>query len=165
MTTSLGAANGADRIRMLDGEGIDITLLYPTLGIQWSPSSTTTSSPPPTPAPTTPGSPTSANPTQTAWSPWPMSSPRTSRRERRSWSGPRGLGPGAAWSAAGPSTASPTETPTMTPSGPAPRSPAYPWPSTSWATPSTSATTCTPTQVLKSPGGASSPSAWRSLSA
>ena len=35
VTTSLGAANGADRVRMLDGEGIDITLLYPTLGIQW----------------------------------------------------------------------------------------------------------------------------------
>ena len=37
VTTSLGAANGADRVRMLDGEGIDITLLYPTLGIQWEP--------------------------------------------------------------------------------------------------------------------------------
>ena len=37
VTTSLGAANGPDRVRMLDGEGIDITLLYPTLGIQWEP--------------------------------------------------------------------------------------------------------------------------------
>lgn len=35
--TTLGVADGAERIQVLNSEGIDITLLYPTLGIQWEP--------------------------------------------------------------------------------------------------------------------------------
>ncbi|MCH7997450.1 MAG: amidohydrolase [Chloroflexi bacterium] len=35
--TTLGVADGPGRIQVLDKEGIDVTLLYPTLGIQWEP--------------------------------------------------------------------------------------------------------------------------------
>ena len=104
VTTSLGAANGADRVRMLDGEGIDITLLYPTLGIQWEPEFEDYKL---------------AAAHARAYNSWiaDLCKPHSDRlvpvapRRRLgrpggsggAWSGPRGLGPGAAWSVAGPS--------------------------------------------------------------
>ena len=165
VTTSLGAANGPDRVQLLDNEGIDITLLYPTLGIQWEPEFDDYKL---------------AAAHARAYNSWitDLCKPHSDRLvpvahvvasdvqegaaelERAA-----GLGARGGMVSGRPINGIPYGDPYYDPLWAQARNPASLSPFTSWATPDTSATTCTPTPARRSPGGASSPSAWRSSSA